>query len=172
MRSIFFSAVLASILVLLAPAPAKASGATFKVAEAKHFARDEGVELSPEFTDYLYAELRSELGKTKLFAQVIGEGEVVDDADAPASVVVEGTIAEYKKGSPVKDSLIGFGAGMRSLRLEATVYRRSDHKVLTVLHEHLRVSPRLNEKVMARDAAKHLAGSIKNSLKQGPETSQ
>jgi hypothetical protein len=44
---------------------AKEKNATpqFNTAEAKHFTQAEGVELSPAFGDYFYAELREELKK-------------------------------------------------------------------------------------------------------------
>ena len=170
MRRIF-GLFLVAALALSAPALAKDPVTKFKTAEAKHFPRAEGVELSPEFSDYLYAELRNELGKTKLFALVIGEGEVVEDADAPASIVVEGTITEYKKGSVVKDVLIGFTAGWRSLRVETRITRRSDHATLQTLQSHVRTSPRWNEKVMARTVAKQIAKEIKKSLEHSPNGS-
>ncbi len=155
--------------VLAAPAPAKEpEQPQYKTAEAKHYTRAEGVELSPEFSDYLYAELRAELQKTKVFAQVIGEGEVVPEADAPSSVLVEGNISEYKKGSVVKEQLIGFGAGRRSLNVETTVKRRSDQKELAALKTKVKTSPRWDEKVLARNAAKQIANEIKKALKQGP----
>ena len=71
-------ALIASLI--LAPAlAAKDPQPVYKTVEAKHFTRVEGVELSPAFTDYLYAEVRNELTKTKLFVQVIGEGEAVGE---------------------------------------------------------------------------------------------
>jgi Domain of unknown function (DUF4410) len=145
---------------------AKDAEPAYKTIEAKHFTREEGVELSPTFTDYLYAELRNELGKTKLFAQVIGEGEAVEDADAPRSMVIEGSITEYKKGSVAKDVLIGFGAGMRSLKLEAIVKRRSDQQNVASIHVHVKVSPRWKEEVMAKAAAHDIANQLKKALKQ------
>src|SRR5260221_5132254 len=117
---------LATALLFATPAIAKDHEAQFKSVEAKHFPRAEGVELSPAFSDYLYAELRAELTKAKLFGQVIGEDEVVDPEDAPKSLVIVGTITEYKQGSVVKNALIGFGAGMRSLKVYANVSRRSN----------------------------------------------
>src|SRR5437879_9106864 len=80
MQFIRMTMVVAFIVAAL-PGFAKDKEAQFKSVEAKHFERAEGVELSPEFTDYLYAELRAELTKAKLFGQVLGEGEVVDAAD-------------------------------------------------------------------------------------------
>jgi uncharacterized protein DUF4410 len=154
-------------LLLIPSGVAKITETHFKTVEAKHFSRAEGVELSPEFSDYLYAELRTELGKTKLFDQVIGEGEVVDDADAPQSLIIEGSITEYKKGSVAKQKIIGFGAGFRSLRLETTLTRRSDHKTLATPKIHVKAPATWNEKVLAREAAKHIAKEIKKELKEG-----
>ena len=156
---------IAVFLVCTSPALAKDPQPQFKSVEAKHFPRAEGVELSPAFSDYLYAELRAELTKAKLFGQVIGEDEVVDAADAPKSLVIVGTITEFKKGSVVKDALIGFGAGMRSLKVDANASRRSDQQNLTAIHVHVKVSPRWNEKVMARFAAKNIVKQLKDSMK-------
>jgi Domain of unknown function (DUF4410) len=156
---------LAAALLWTTPAIAKDHEQRFKSVEAKHFPRAEGVELSPAFSDYLYAELRQELTKAKLFGQVIGEDEVVDAEDAPKSLVIVGTITEYKKGSLVKSELIGFGAGMRSLKVDANVSRRSNQQNLTAIHVHVKVSPRWDEKVMARFAAKNIVKQLKDSLK-------
>ena len=137
----------------------------YKTAEAKHFTQAEGVELSPAFGDYFYAELREELKKAKLAGEVIGEGETVDDADAPQSIVVTGTITEYKKGSVVKSALIGFGAGMRSLKMDADVLRRSDNQHLGVVHVHVKIDPRWDEKTMAKFAAHQIVKDMKEALK-------
>ena len=146
-------------------AGAKDTTPQFKTAEAKHFTLAEGVELSPAFGDYFYAELREELKKAKLASEVIGEGEAVEDADAPQSIVVNGTITEYKKGSVVKSTLIGFGAGMRSLKMDADVLRRSDNQNLGVIHVHVKIDPRWNEKTMAKFAAQQLVKEMKQALK-------
>ena len=162
-------ALIIVVLAALVVAPglaAKDPEGIYKTAEAKHFTRVEGVELSPAFSDYLYAELRSELAKTKLFVQVIGEGEAVEDAEAAKSIVVEGVITEYKKGSRVKDALIGYGAGMRSLKMDVNVTRRSDHQDLGAIKVHVKISPRWNEQIMAKGAAHQIAHEIKNALKE------
>lgn len=161
------SAMTALIGLLLAlPMTAKDPATQFKTVEATHFTRAEGVELSPEFTDYLYAELRNELKKAKLAVEVIGEGEAVDDADAANSIVIKGTITEYKKGNAVKAGLIGFGAGMRSLKLDASVTRRSGSQDVTAIHVHVKVQPRWDEKVLAKFAAEHIVKELKRSLKE------
>ena len=152
MRAIRMAMAVAVFAAVL-PALAKDPEAQFKSLEAKHFARAEGVELSPEFADYL-------------FGQVIGEGEVVDAADAPASIIIEGNITEYKKGSAVKDRLIGFGAGWRSLKLDTTVKRRSDQSIMVSPQIHVRSSPRWKDKVLAKEAAHQIVKELKEALKE------
>lgn len=164
MRLIRMGVVLAFFLAVL-PGFAKDKEAQFKSVEAKHFTRAEGVELSPEFTDYLYAELRAELTKAKLFGQVIGEGEVVDASDAPSSIIIEGNITEYKKGNVAKDVLIGFTAGWRSLKLDTTIKRRSDQSVMASPQVHVRASPRWKDKVLAKQAAHQIVNDLKKALK-------
>jgi hypothetical protein len=160
-------AVLSLCLISLAgTARARESAAEFKTVEAQHFKEAEGVELSPAFSDYFYAELRSELTKAKLASEVVGEGEAVDNADAATSAVISGTITEYKKGSVVKSALIGFGAGMRSLKMDADLVRRRDNENLCVLHVHVRIDPRWNEKIMAKAAARQMVSEMKKALKE------
>ena len=158
--------VMILLLGLAGRTAAKDTKAVFKTAEAKHFTGEEGVELSPAFYDYFYAELRSELTKSKLVSEVIGEGEAVDDADADKSVVITGTVTEYKKGSAVKSALIGFGAGLRSLKMDADVVRRSDKQNLSLFHVHVKVDPRWNEKTMAKFAAQQIARDMKKEFAQ------
>src|SRR5258708_37146976 len=114
-------AMLIAIFGAVIPVFAKDPEPQFKSVEAKHFTKAEGVELSPEFTDYLYAELRAELTKAKLFGQVVGEGEAVDAAGAPASIIIEGNITEYKKGSAAKSALAGFTAAWRSIKCDCLI---------------------------------------------------
>jgi hypothetical protein len=156
-----------ALALLTASAQAKDEAPRFKTVEARHFQSSEGVELSPAFGDYFYAELRNELSKAKMATEVIGEGEAVEDADAAKSAVITGTITEYKKGSVVKSALIGFGAGMRSLKMDADVVRRSDKQNLCVIHVHVKVQPRWDEKVMAKFAAKQMVNEMKKALKEG-----
>ena len=163
--------VIAVALTLLAgTARARDEVSQFKSVEAKHFKEAEGVELSPAFADYFYAELRSELTKGKVASEIIGEGEAVDDADAAKSAVISGTIIEYKKGNVAKAALIGFGAGMRSLKMDADVVRRSDSQNLCVLHIHVKIDPRWNEKIMAKAAAKQMVNEMKKALKERKAT--
>jgi hypothetical protein len=171
---IFTVALVALMFAMGAAARPKDEAPQYKTAEAKHFTTAEGVELSPAFVDYFYAELRNELTKAKLVKEVIGEGEAVEDADAPKSLVISGTVTEYKKGSVVKSSLIGFGAGLRSLKMDADVVRRSDKQNLCLIHVHVKIDPRWNEKVMAKGAAHEMVKEMKKVLAEGakPTTGQ
>ena len=164
---IFTVALVALMFAMGAAATPKDETPQYKTAEAKHFTTAEGVELSPAFVDYFYAELRNELTKAKLVKEVIGEGEAVEDADAPKSLVISGTVTEYKKGSVVKSSLIGFGAGLRSLKMDADVVRRSDKQNLCLIHVHVKIDPRWNEKVMAKGAAHEMVKEMKKALAEG-----
>ncbi len=161
---ILMMALLAGIFATGALAKPKDETPQYKTAEAKHFTTAEGVELTPAFVDYFYAELRSELTKAKLVNEVVGEGEAVDDSDAPKSLVISGTITEYKKGNVMKSALIGFGAGMRSLKMDADVVRRSDKQNLCVLHVHVKIDPRWDEKIMAKGAAHQMVKEMKKAL--------
>lgn len=163
-------ALIAATLAFGASAAPKDETAQFKTAEARHFTSAEGVELSPAFVDYFYAELRNELTKAKFVKEVIGEGETVDDADATHSLVIMGTITEYKKGNVVKSALIGFGAGFKSIKMDADVIRRSDKQNLCTLQVHVKVDPRWNEKVMAKGAAHEIVKEMKKALAESNKT--
>jgi hypothetical protein len=157
-------AAAATLIFAVVPVRAKNNDVKYKTVEARHFDRAEGVELSPEFSDYLYAELRTQLQKTKIYGQVIGEGEVVDAADAPASIVVSGTLTEYKKGNVAAAVLVGFGAGTRSLKLQVNVLRRSDQESLGSLEIKVHSDPRWNDRLLAVRAAEQIAKEVKNAL--------
>jgi hypothetical protein len=137
----------------------------FKSIEVRHFSQAEGVELPPEFSDFLYAELRADLQKKKVADQLPGENEVADPADAAQSVILEGSVLEYKKGSVVKESLIGFGMGMRSLSTHVKLTRRSDNHVLIDKDVKVRASSKMDPKQLA----KFLAGEITRELRHQPE---
>ncbi len=161
-------AVAAVFAMAALPGFAKDKEAQFKSVEAKHFTKAEGVELSPDFTDYLYAELRAELTKEKVFGQVLGESEVVDAADASSSIIIEGNITEYKKGNVAKDAIIGFTAGWRSMKVETTIKRRSDQSIIVSPQIHVRASPRWKDKVLAKEAAHQIVNELKKAVKEKP----
>ena len=137
----------------------------FKSVEVKHFTQVEGVELSPQFSDFLYAELKTELKKSGMFEEILTEDEVVDPADAEHSLIVDGSVLEYKKGSVTKEVIIGFGAGRRSLRAQVNVQRRSNQNSLLQKELKVKTSSRVDEKLLARQLAKSIVNEMKDQLK-------
>jgi len=136
----------------------------FKSVEVKHFTQVEGVELSPQFGDFLYAELKTELKKSGMFEEILAQDEVVDPADAPRSLIVDGSVLEYKKGSVAKEVIIGFGAGRRSLRAQLNVQRRSDNSSMLQKELTVKTSSRIDEKLLARQLAKSIVHQIKDDI--------
>ena len=134
----------------------------FKSIEVKHFPNAEGVELPPEFSDFLYAELRADLQKKKVAEQLLGEGEVVDPGDAAQSVILEGNILEYKKGSVVKEGLTRGFAGGRSLTAHIRVVRRSNNEAIIDKDLKVKAMARMDSKMLAN----FLAGHITKELRQ------
>jgi len=152
-------------LLSIMPAWAKKREPKFKSMEVRHFSRVEGVELPPEFPDYLYAAVREELQKSGLFKEMTGENEVVDPADAPQSFIMEGTILEYGKGSVAKAVLVGFGTGRRSLRVKLTVHRRSNNETVIDRELKVRTPVQMKPQMLARQVARKIRDEVKKSLK-------
>ena len=135
----------------------------FKSIEVKHFPSAEGVELPPDFGDLLYAELKAALQKKGIAEQLVGEDEVVDATDAPKSAILEGSVLEYKKGSVVKESLIGFGAGARSLTAHVKLIRRSNNEAIIDGDLKVRALARWDPKTLAKFLANSIAGDLKHA---------
>ena len=135
----------------------------FKSIEVKHFPGAEGVELPPDFGDLLYAELKAALQKKGIAEQLVGEDEVVDATDAPKSALLEGSVLEYKKGSVVKESLIGFGAGARSLTAHVKLIRRSNNEAIIDKDLKVRALARWDPKTLAKFLANSIAGDLKHA---------
>lgn len=136
----------------------------YKSVEVKHFTRAEGVELSPQFSDFLYAQLREDLNKEGLFEEIVGENETVDAAHAAKSFIIDGTLLEFHKGSVAKQVLIGFGTGRRSLRVKVTIQRRSDTTPVIDKELKVRSSATMDEKLLAKVAAKQIRKELTNAL--------
>ncbi len=165
MRRIVLLTLFLGLAVSVPAGDQKSAEPVFKNVEVKHFPLAEGVELPPEFPDLLYAEVRKSLQKTGLYEQVTGEGEVLDAADAPKSLILDGKIVEYKKGNVAKEALIGFGAGMRSLTAEITVRRVSDQQMVFEKELKVRASSKWTPQVLAKFLADKVAGDLKKGLR-------
>lgn len=165
MRKAFAVLMVLVCLAICASAQVTAASPKYKAAEITHFTGTEGVELTPDFYDFLYAELKAELQKKKVVEQIIGEGEVVDAADAPNTLSIGGSILEYKKGSIAKAVLIGFGTGRRSLRSQVKILRMSDKGAVLDKELTVKFDPRWDNKMLARSLAKKISGELRDALK-------
>jgi hypothetical protein len=164
MKSKLIAIALLGLLSVL-PAWAGKGEPKFKSMEVRHFSRAEGVEISPDFPDFLYAALREDLQKTGLFKEMVGENEVVDPKDAAQSFILEGSILEVGKGSVAKAMTIGMGVGRRSLRVHVEVRRRSDNESILDREIKVRAPATGNPKMLAKSAAKEITGQVKKGLK-------
>ncbi len=154
-------AVLVVMFVLVLNLSAGDKPSKYKAVEIKHFTGAEGVELTPEFYDFLYAELKNEIVKSKVSEQIVGEGEVIEAADASNAVTVEGSVEEFKRGSVVKAALIGLGTGRQSLRARVKVIRVSDKQAVLEKELTVKFDPRWDNKKLAVQLARKIAGELK-----------
>jgi hypothetical protein len=157
----YYLLLAAAVFLLTTWASAK-NQPKFKSIEVKHFPNAEGVELPPEFSDFLYAELKETLQKKNLAEQLIGEDEVVDSADAAHSVILEGSVLEYKKGSVVKEQLTRGWGGGRSLTAHVKMLRRSNNEVMIDKDIKVGVPAMADAKHLARFLAGKIAGEMKH----------
>lgn len=152
-------------LLSVLPLWGKETISKFKAIEVTRFSKQEGVELAPEFMEFLYAKLTEELKKSGLCEQVLGEGEVVEASDLSQSLTVQGSLLEFSKGS-LKKRFIPIagpaGAGGKTVRVEVTVRRKSDNQ--TLYNKELK--ERVPYEIDAQQLAKQLASKITKELKK------
>jgi len=162
-KRLSFLVLIAALLPAMAEDKKKAK---YKSMEVRHFAQSEGVELSPEFPDFLYAQMREDFKKSGLFEQIVGENEAVDPADAVGSVIVHGKILEYRKGSKAKEYLVGFGAGRRALKAHLTVIRRQGNETILDKDMEVKASSFADPKLLAKAISNHIKKEVLDSLKK------
>lgn len=144
---------------LVSNLPGKESPPQFKTVEVKHFTQADGLALSPNFVNGFYDGLRERLQKEKIADLVVEEGATVPDADAAASVVLEGQFTNFHKG--------GFGAGIGSVSTEIKLYRRSDHTLIKAITPKVpfKPSPLNTDPSLGRSTGSKTAIEIKKALK-------
>lgn len=130
------------LVALVAVLPASASGrddgkkdkgdkpkSKYAAVEVVRFDVKQGVEIPADYLITLTEELVSQLQGTKLFNQVMREGENPSDP-AAASLKLVGTVTEFKAGSRAKRYLIGFGAGKTKIKAHVKLVDRSSGEVV------------------------------------------
>ena len=161
--AVVFCAVLGT--AILAAAGDKGSQPRFKTLEVKHIVLADGVILpdtiNPQtYLSLFYDELRSELEKKGIAAQVLGEGASVPEADAGESAVVEAKITDFKKA----------GRGMAhpgELWLQIELTGRKDHAPIATATPKTKLTPGSyrTDANFAKVSASLAAGEIKKALK-------
>lgn len=165
-RGMFLVLIVLIGAVLSATAEQKPKQAKFKNLEVRHFTLAEGVELSPQFPDFLYAQLRQDFQKSGAFEQMLGENETVDAADTANSLIVDGKLLEYKGGNKAKEYFVGFGAGRRVLKAHVTVLRRSNNEKLYDQDLQVKTSSFADPKLLAKAISKDISKQVLNGLKK------
>ncbi len=161
--AVVFCAVLGT--AILAAAGDKGSQPRFKTLEVKRIVLADGVVLpetiNPQtYLGLFYDNLRSELEKKGIAAQVLEEGASVPEADAGESAVVETKITDFKKA----------GRGMAhpgELWLQVVVTRRQDHAPIATATPKTKLMPGnyRTDANFAKVSASLAAGEIKKALK-------
>lgn len=158
-----FSAVLAA--AVLAAAADKGSQPKFKTLEVKHVVIADGVVLPDTINPQAYAglfydDLRAELAKKGIAAQIVEDGASVSEADAAESAVVEVRVTGFKKAGHTM-------AHPAELSLQADVTRRQDHAPIASATRTTKLVPGhyRDDANLAKASANIAAGEIKKALK-------
>jgi len=186
-----------ALIFSILPAWAQKSELKFKSIEVTHFSKAEGIELTSDFPDFLYACLLSILKNnpkySKMYEEVIGENEFVEPADAEQSLILQGTVLEYKKAGTGKSIVLAILKGLcaanledwenpescrvpdRALRARMVILRRAnkeslfDREIEVFAHGKSEYSDRpedvIAEERLAAALAQAVAGSVKKALR-------
>ena len=127
----------------------------FKTLELKHFTQADGLGLSQDFVNSFYDGLREHLIKTGIANQIVDEGTMAPDADAAATVVVEGKFTEFKSGA-----LVG------TVSSEIKLYHKNDHTLITTITASVpyKPSPFNTDKTIGKATGGRTAYEIKKAL--------
>jgi hypothetical protein len=126
-----------------------------KAIELKHFTQADGLGLSQDFVNSFYDGLREHLIKGGVANQIIDEGATAPDADAAATVVVEGKFTEFKSGA-----LVG------TVGSEIKLYHKNDHSLIATITPKVpyKPSPFNTDKTIGKAAGGRTAYEIKKAL--------
>jgi hypothetical protein len=128
MRRSILIALMLGLFIGVVSLSAKENQPKFKFAEVKQFTNWEAVGMPEDFARRFDDQLRAELMRDKLAAQVVNEGAVVPDADAADSIVIEGKFTEFNVSGRCAlkrcDGHVGY---------EINIYRKSDHALIAAV---------------------------------------
>jgi hypothetical protein len=186
-----------ALIFSILPAWAQKSELKFKSIEVTHFSKAEGVELTSDFPDFLYACLLSNLKNnpkySKMYEEVIGENEFVEPADAEQSLILQGTVLEYKRSGTGWSTVLAILGSLcvahsedretrescrvpdHALRARVVILRRAnkeslfEREIKVAAHGKSEYSDRpedvIAEERLAAALAQQVAGSVKKKLR-------
>jgi hypothetical protein len=155
MRRFVPIAILLALFVAVAGLSAKDTAPKYKTAEIKHLTKGTDVNLSQDYLNYAYDNVREDLQKSKLFGAVLEDGATVADADAADSVIIECKITDYSRGHFV----------VSDGHIDITITRRSDHTVVQHINEKFGWPPNANDENKGKYTGNIVTQLIKRALK-------
>jgi len=155
MRRFVPMAILLGISFAVTSLSAKDVEPKFKSAEVKHLTKGNDVNLSQDYLNYAYDNVREDLQKSKLFGIVLEDGATVADADAADSVIIECKIVDYSRGHFV----------VSDGHIDITITRRSDHTVVQHINEKFGWPPNANDQNKGKYTGNIVTQLIKRALK-------
>lgn len=137
----------------------------YKTLELKHFVLADGVVLpdtiNPQnFLGFLYGQIKAELGKKGIAAQIVEDGAAVPEADAAESVVVEGQVTNFQKAGHTM-------AHPAEIAVRIDLYQRQGHALIKTLTPDTKLVPGhyKSDENFAKVCGQWLAGAINKALK-------
>lgn len=130
---------------------------TYKTVEVKHLTAAAGAQPSPALLEALYQNLKTKLDEDLIGIQVVGDDGAVAEADAANSVVVEGKITSYRKAHLFPPVLGEIGWQM-------SIYRRSDHSLITTVAPPSLKLPLVSDEVIAKQVGEQAANDVMKAL--------
>ncbi len=145
--------------ISLVLSPRASAQAKYPVVEVKHLTKADSVDLSADYLNYSYDNLREQLAKKGPFGKVVGDGDKIADSDAANAVVLECNIVEFKHGGLMPPYII----------VDIKLSSRTDHGVIKQFTS--RKLPLNNgghvpsDEVKAKNTGRFLASELEHELK-------
>lgn len=125
MKRLVYPALVLCLLILFVPLPAKESQPPqFKTIVVDRFVNANGAKQSPAFIQAFCDGMRDGFVKLKMAGQVIEQDAKPAEADAAASLVIEGKFTSLAKGGFMAPGKLG---------VEIDIYRASDHALVKTM---------------------------------------
>ena len=145
--------------VSLVIAPRASAEVKYPVVEVKHLTKADSVDLSADYLNASYDDLREQLAKKSPFGKIVADGEKMADSDAESAVVLDCKIVEFKHGGLMPPYVV----------VDITLSNRTDHAVVKHFTSHklpLNNGGRVpSDDVKAKNTGRFLAAELEHELK-------